>query len=619
MNEKGIVRRTLSGIWRFLDGFRKTMHLLIMLSLALVLLAGLVGDRPQLPKFAALVLSPEGALVDQLSGDPLERAITRAQGSAVEETLLKDLVDALAAAKTDARIKAVVLQLEAMTGGLASLPKLQELGAAIDEFKTSGKKVIAVGDAFSRDQYYVASRADEIFLNPNGTVIIEGYGRYRMFFKQAIEKLDIDYNVFRVGEFKSAEEPFIRDDMSAESKAASMAVLDVIWSSYQADVTAARGLADDALQSFADRAPELLAEVDGDLARLALEYGLVDGLKTRSEMRGRLIEVIGADPDDDENFPSVGTDSYLAVVRDKQKPNKAKNKVAVVLAVGSILDGKQPPGTIGGDSTAQLIRTARKDEDVKALVLRVDSGGGSAFASDVILQELALFQATDRPLVVSMGGVAASGGYWISMSADEIWANPNTITGSIGVTASLPTVQRTLDRLGVHVDGVGTTRLAGQLRIDRELGDDLRSIISQSIAQTYRQFINQVARNRDKTPEDIDSIARGRIWAGRDALDIGLVDKLGDLDQALASAAELAGLAEGQYRIDYVEPELDFAARLALQFAGAWTPLVRVFAPTATLPPQLQAVMSQLAEPLHLLESFNDPRGLYAYCFCTGI
>ena len=379
MNNPGIVRRALSGIWRVLDGFRKGVHLILMLTLALVLLAGLVGDRPQMPKFAALVIAPEGRLVDQLSGDPLERAIAKAQGSPVQETLLKELIDALEAAKDDERIKAVLLQLERMTGSLTNLSKYQELGRAIDAFKASGKPVIALGDGFTRDQYYLAARADEIYVNPNGFVVIEGYSRYRMFFKEAVDKLNIDYNVFRVGEYKSAEEPFLRDDMSPESKEASSAVLSVIWDAYQRDVTAARELGSEALQSYADRAPELLAEVNGDFARLALDYGLVDGIKTRGEMRARMIEVVGTDPEDKNTFPTVGHERYLSIVNGKRAPNKAKDKVAVVVAVGTILDGNQPPGTIGGDSTAKLIRKAREDENVKALVLRVDSGGGSQF------------------------------------------------------------------------------------------------------------------------------------------------------------------------------------------------------------------------------------------------
>jgi protease-4 len=617
MSKPGIVRRALAGTWRVLDGFRKAMHLIVMLTLALVLLAGLVGDRPRMPKFAALVLAPEGRLVDQLSGDPLERALAKAQGSPVQETLLKDLIDALEAAADDQRVKAVLLRLERMTGSLTNLSKYQELGRAIDAFKASGKPVIALGDGFTRDQYYLASRADEIYVNPNGFVVIEGYGRYRMFFKEAVDKLKIDYNVFRAGEYKSAEEPFLRDDMSPESKEASSAVLSAIWDAYQQDVTAARELGSEALQAYADRAPELLAEVNGDFARLALDYGLVDGIKTRGEMRARMIEVVGADPEDKNTFPTVGHDSYLSIVNDKRAPDKATDKVAVVVAVGTILDGDQPPGTIGGNSTAKLIRKAREDDNVKALVLRVDSGGGSQFASDVILEELQQFQKTDRPLVATMGGVAASGGYWISMSADEIWANPSTVTGSIGVTAAIPTFQRSLDRLGLHADGVATTRLAGQLRVDRELGPDVRSIAQQAVAQTYQLFISGVAENRGKTPEEVDAMARGRIWSGQDAQALGLVDKLGDLDAAIQSAAKLAGLEEGAYRIEHVEKELEFAERLALQLAQVWAPLARVLAPPLQLPAGVQGVLDRLAEPALALESFNDPRGLYSYCFCT--
>ena len=290
------------------------------------------------------------------------------------------------------------------------------------------------------------------------------------------------------------------------------------------------------------------------------------------------------------------------------------DKVAVVVASGEIVDGQQPPGTVGGDSTAELIRRATRDEAVKALVLRVDSPGGSAFASDVILRELEVFQESGRPLVVSMGSVAASGGYWISMSADEIWASATTLTGSIGVGATFPTFPRTLDRLGVHVDGFGTTALAGQFDPTRELGEDVQRLLRLSIDRAYQQFIDKVAAARERAPEAIDEVARGRVWTGEDALARGLVDRLGSFDEAVRSAAELAGLEEGEYEIDYVQPELTLAERLALEYAHVLAPLAALL-PADGLSPMLERLMSATA-PLSVFERSADPRGIYAYCFC---
>ncbi|MEE8307972.1 MAG: signal peptide peptidase SppA, partial [Gammaproteobacteria bacterium] len=338
-------------------------------------------------------------------------------------------------------------------------------------------------------------------------------------------------------------------------------------------------------------------------------------LMDRNERRDYLLEVAGAKEDDEFAVAAVGHNRYVAALRAKEKPQEG-DKVAVLVASGSILDGSQPAGTIGGDSTAALIRKARKDEDVKALVLRVDSGGGSAFASEVIRRELQAFQDTGRPVVASMDSVAASGGYWISMAADEIVANANTITGSIGIGGTLPTIDRTLARLGINVDGIGTTDLAGQARIDRPLGESIDSIIRQSIDQGYMQFISRVAEHRNKTLEEVDSIARGRVWIGSTALELGLVDTLGDLDVAIAAAARRAGLGEGEYATTYVEKELEFAERLAMRFTTLTGFLGRVFGFDNVLPESATRVLDYIDAQVDPLLRLNDPKGIYALCLC---
>ncbi len=618
MRALSTVKMLLGGLWRALDGLRKGLHLTFLLFFLIILLAGLAPDQVQIPRNAALIIAPEGVLVDQLSGDPFERAIAKAQGLAMNETLLKDLIDAIRAAQDDDRIEALVLQLSRLGG--SGLSKLQELANEIVRFKASGKPVIAVGDDFSRDQYYVAAHADEIYMSRMGSVYIDGYSRFMPYYKSAIDNLYIDFHVWTVGEYKSFVEPITRDDMSPEDREASEVFLGALWDAYQADVTAARELPSDALQRYADDAVELLTEAAGDSAQMALDFGLVDELLTRDRIRERVRDLVNEDDepedDDDNEYPRIGHSDYVAAVRTEERASSQEDKIAVIVASGTILDGSQSPGSVGGDSTAATIRRATEDDDVKALVLRVDSPGGSAFASGVILRELQVFQETERPLVVSMGSVAASGGYWISMGADEIWASPTTITGSIGVGATFPTFSRSLDQLGIHVDGIGTTALSGQGNPLRELGPDVGEVVQQMIEHIYADFIGQVAEFREKDLDEVDEVARGRVWIAADAQAFGLVDELGDLDDAVASAAELAGLGEDEYRVEYLEKELSFAEQIALELTLVAAPVAGVLDVGPRVPAAFQKLLDVAAEPFRFVDSLNDPRDLYVYCFC---
>ena len=615
-NNRSWVWRVGAAIWRGLDRLRRILHLLLLLFLLLIVLVSLVGERVFVPSKAALVIAPEGTLVDQLSGDALQRALARARGTRVQETSLRDVIDALRAARTDSRIKGVVLDLDGLTG--AGLSKLQELAKELAAFKESGKPVTAVGDAFSRDQYYLAAQADKIYMHPMGEVLIDGYSRFLPYYKSALEKFYVDYNVWTVGEYKSFVEPITRDSMSPQDKESSTDYLRALWGAYQSDVTSARKLPPDALQRYADGAATLLADAGGDTAKMAVDYGLVDELLTRDAMRARIRDSIGATGRGKrhaDDFPQIAFEDYVRAVRKGESTTKASN-VAVIVAAGTILDGTQPPGSIGGDSLAELIRQAEDDDSVKALVLRVDSGGGSAFASDVILDELEAFQRSKRPLVVSMGSVAASGGYWISMAANEIWASPTTLTGSIGVGATVPTFERLLDKLGVHVDGIGTTPITANVNPLQAMNDTAKSLIGESIRHTYHDFVAKVAEHRKKSFDEIDASARGRVWVGSEALTRGLVDKLGNLDDAIASAAELAGLEKGAYGIERIEPQLSVSEQLALEFAMTAAPAIKALSSAPgwqdTVSHWLEAAMS----PLAYLARWNDPRGVYAYCFC---
>jgi protease-4 len=605
-----------AAIWHGLDRLRRVLHLLLLLFILLIVLVSLVGERVFVPSKAALVIAPQGALVEQLSGDALQRALARARGNRLQETSLRDVVDALRAARTDSRIKGVVLDLDGLSG--AGLSKLQELAKELAAFKESGKPVTAVGDAFSRDQYYLAAQADKIYMHPMGQVLIDGYSRFMPYYKSALDKFYVDYNVWTGGEYKSFVEPITRDNMSPQDKESSSEYLRALWGAYQSDVTSARKLPPDALQHYADGAATLLADAGGDSGKVAVDYGLVDELLTRDEMRARIRDSIGASgrgkPHADD-FPEIGFEEYVRAVRKGERTEKGSN-VAVIVAAGTILDGSQPPGSIGGDSLAELIRQAADNESVKALVLRVDSGGGSAFASDVILDELEAFQRSNRPLVVSMGSVAASGGYWISMGANEIWASPTTLTGSIGVGATVPTFERLLDKFGVHVDGIGTTPITATIDPLQAMSDTAKNVVAESVRHTYRDFVSKVAEHRKKSYDEIDASARGRVWVGSEALSRGLVDKLGNLDDAIASAAELAGLEKGAYGIERIEPQLGLSEQLALQFATAAAPAMKALSSAPGWQDTVSRWLETAMSPLAFLQHLNDPRGVYAYCFC---
>lgn len=601
----------LAWFWRVLDSLRRVLHLILLLFVFSLLAAAFSIQLPKVPGSAALVIAPEGDIVEQLEGDALDRAWAKMTGDVRPQTLLRDILDALVKARDDDRIKAVLLDVDALQG--AGLSKLQTIAEALNAFKSSGKKVVAVGDYYTQNQYYLAAHADEIYMHPLGAVYLDGYGRYRTFFKEALDKLHVDVNVFRVGEYKSYAEPYSRTTMSEEDKRSSLEWLNELWFAYQQDVAVARGLGDKRISAYVVGFVETLRGSGGDLAEMALAAELVDALWTRDQIRDRLIQLVGAD-DSSHSYKSVNMDAYLAAVRAEPSLAKEKN-IGLIVAAGAILDGEQPPGSIGGDSLAGLIRQARHDDDVQAVLLRVDSGGGSVFASKIIHRELELLGEAGKPLVVSMGSVAASGGYFISIPGDEIWASPTTITGSIGIIAMFPTVDRALDKLGVHVDGVGTTQLSGQFRPDRRLGDEARQILQMNIENSYRLFIDDVASARGKTFEEVDAVAQGRVWTGAQAHGLGLVDSLGGQGDALASAASLAGI-EADYGIKYIEKPLSFSDQLALELLASGARASKWLQVEGRRSSPVRQIMAALEGRFASLLRFNDPSGIYSFCFC---
>lgn len=602
----------LASVLRGIDLSRRLVLNLFFILVLVVLLVMAAGGSSKVPSKAILVINPQGLLVEQLGGDPVDRATAKALGNDVPQTLVYDVLDALKAAEKDDRIAAVLLDLNDAAGG--SLEKLEHIGAAIDEVKKSGKKVIATSDFYIDASYYLAAHADEIYLHDQGMVILDGFERFGLYHKDGIDRLELDWNVFRVGEYKSAVEPFLRNDMSPEAKEANLAYLEDLWTGWLADVAQQRGLQPADLRAYVDNLTQSLAANAGDTAQLALASKLVDKVGPRDLLRARLIE-LGEEDEEKHTFKQVDLGDYLADIGDKRhRYPKDGDGVAVVVAAGNIVDGSAPPGTIGGESTAALIREARNDDKVKAIVLRVDSGGGSAFASEVIRRECELARAEGKKVVVSMGGVAASGGYWIATSADEIWASPNTITGSIGIFGMFPTYQKPLAKyLGTHADGVGTTWLSGALRLDRALDPRVGELIQTMINRGYQEFLERVAKARKMSTAEVDKIARGRVWSGVDAKGIGLVDQLGGLEQAVASAAKLAGLEEG-YAVRFIEKEQSFGQKLLAELlSGAHA----VAGPLAAGPSGLEKQMlDTLAEHRAYLAQWSDPRGVYAHCLC---
>ena len=624
MEEQKRSRRTgfLSVLWAAVDQTRRFAVNVLFLALVVGLVWAGVSGRPKVPKGAALVVKPQGTLVEQLSRPSPDNVVEAALlGDAGRQTLLKDLLDAVSAAKEDSRIGAIFLDVTAMAGG--GLTKIEELRAALADFRKSGKKVVAYSDIYLQGPWSAAAAADEIWIHPEGGVLLEGFGRWRTYYKDGIDRLGIDWHVFRVGEYKSYVEPFTRNEPSPEAREADLKWMGDLWNSWVKDAAAARKLSPDDVRAYIDRMPARLEAVKGNLAKMALEAKLVDRIGYRDEVRKRMIELVG-EQKDGKTFKQVSVADYLENKGGDRTGEKGSgDAVAVVVAVGEILDGKQPPGTIGGESTAALIRKARQDEKVKAVVLRVDSPGGSVFGSETIRRELALARTVDKkPVVVSMGSVAASGGYWISTASDEIFASPDTITGSIGIFGMFPTVEKPLAKyLGVRVDGVGTTWLSGALRPDRPLDPEVGRMIQLSIERGYEDFLERVAEARKMPRDDVDRIARGRVWSGADAIGLKLVDKAGGLPDAIASAAKRAKLPEGKYRVWYVEKEMTFREKLISQLLNGRARLARALGfdvgePEASpAPPAVRAVLDRLGETARLL-AFNDPKGMYAWCAC---
>lgn len=607
---RGFIRRFFGFIGRSISWLRVVLGNLLFLLIVLFIVLALLPKEPLvLPDEFALTLAPTGYLVDEESYvDPVNMLLSGSDDAPME-TPVRPLIQSIDAGRTDPRVSGLVLELDGLLGG--GISKLEEVGAALQRFKDSDKPIIALGSLYTQEQYYLASYADEIYLDPMGSVLLTGYANYRNYFKSAIDKLSVNFHVFRVGKYKDFIEPYTRDDMSPESREHNSEWLNQLWGVYTSRVEALRQLPSGAVNDYIRNMDVQLASVGGDSAQLALESQLIDGILSHRERQQLLTERFGHS-DFGDHYNGVGHRTFLADVR-RQSPSPANDRVGLIVASGTISTGEQPEGSIGSDSFLQRLQQVQEDPNIKALVIRIDSGGGSAYASEVIRSEIAALRAEGMPVLVSMGSMAASGGYWMAAGADEIWATPTTLTGSIGVFGALPTFEDSLEKIGIHVDGVGTTPLAGSMRLDRTLTPQASRIIQQTVNHIYQQFIDLVAEARGLTPERVDQLGQGRVWTGATAQELGLVDRLGSLEDTLAAAAEHAELDDYEVRqiTRPLAPYEQFLKQLSGSAVSAWVPQV---SGPEWLTPKLKSQLAPLLEPLRMLSELDDPRAVYARC-----
>lgn len=520
-----------------------------------------------------------------------------------QETLLQDILDVIDKGSSDDNIKIILLNLKLM--GRAGLNQLEAIGDALETFKKSGKQVIAAEDYYTQTQYFLASYANTIIINPMGGVDLHGLGVYRLYFKDAIDSLKINYNIFKVGTYKSALEPFTRTDMSVEDQKQNEIWLSKLWQNFTSIIAENRHISSFQLRRYTDNIAQELEKAKGNTAQLANNTGLVDQIMTRSQIKDHLksiTQTVG------NSLPVTSTKNYLENIVPSYSPDATSQyNIGIIVAEGNILPGKQPTGFIGGDSLALLIDKARTDSTVKALVLRINSGGGSAFASEIIRQSLLEFKKTNKPLVVSMGSVAASGGYWIAADADKIWAEKTTITGSIGIFGAIPTFEKSLESLGVYSDGIGTTPLAAGLNVTRPLSQPIKDSIQQTIEYNYGQFLGIVAVGRDMDLARVAGLAEGRVYDGVTAKEIGLVDNLGSLDDAIQSTAKLAGLTD--YKARYIQPPSTVKDQLIQYFTSGLKPF------TSKVDPQWVTLLKDtFSTQIDQFLTLDDPAGVYAVC-----
>ena len=608
------VKEKISKLGSFLDAsgvfLKRTAIFVVLLFISLSIIGGLFpSDDDPIEEGAILNLNIKGALVEELSQSDFERAFSQFSGESQTETLITDVIRVIRHAKDNEDISTLLISTDDFSGG--SSTKLELIAKEITEFKTSGKKVIAYStQGYGTAQYYLAAFADEVHLHDYTAVFIDGYRRVRTYYKSFFDKFLIDANVFKVGEYKAFVEPYFRDDMSDEAKGNVIEWITVLWDGYLDQVSEARGISNESLKYFIDNPGLAAKQSAGDFAKAAIEYGVIDQLSNRREFRDYLYSIAPGEEEDEINI--VGMNAYMNSVEMEPIFEESESNVGVIIAKGSIVDGSAGPGSIAGDDFVKIIRKAYNDESVKALVLRVDSGGGSAYASEVIADELEKFKNSGRPIIASMGGVAASGGYYISTPADKILAERHTITGSIGVGGFLPTFERALEYIGINEDGVSTVDITTSAA--ESLTEKDKALLQMGTDLVYDKFIAKVADNRGVTKEEIDQIARGKVWIGSKALEIGLVDEIAGIDRAIELAAELAEIDEELLGVKRINRDSDLDSFFAGMMAKITSSIIKITGLDFLY--KKNELLDGIEESLHELSMMNDPNGIYMKCFC---
>jgi protease IV len=607
--KRSFLRRFFSGIGAIITFCRNTLMNIFFICFMLILIVAIGSSAPKpLPETFALRVAPSGFLVDQRSYIDTASLLLK-DDKEESETVVRDVVDAVNRAADDKRINTIVLELGGLRGG--GITKMSEIGQALQAFKAKKKHIIAVSDNYSQDQYFLATYADEIYLHTMGEVQLTGFGRYITYYKTALEKLGVNVHVFRSGKYKDYVEPYLRDSMSDESREHNAQWLNALWAQYTNVVETQRKLPAGSLNSLINNLDTKLAEVKGDSAQLALNEKLVDKLVSRGEIDNLLIEKFGKS-EEGNFYNAVGVHSYLAEAKSHKTP-KAE-QVGLIVASGTIQDGYQQEGSIGSENFVELLRDVQEDKSVKALVIRIDSGGGSAFASEIIRAEIEAIRQKNIPIFISMGSVAASGGYWMATAGDEIWAAPTTITGSIGVFGAFPTIENSLQKIGLNTDGISTTELGGAPSIERPLAPKMNGVIQSGVDHIYQNFLKIVAESRKKEVSEIHEIAQGHVWTGAKAKELGLVDNLGTLNDVIAAVAAKAELKD--YSVKLITQKLSPKEELIRKLVGEDA---KGFVPKSLLKPlvdlnNVQQELSPFLKPLMALQKMTDPQGVYASC-----
>ena len=599
--------RLLKGIWRVLSGISRAISVLVPLLFVTIFVIAfsttLNESTPEpLPERAALLIAPSGPLVED--SPPVDTLSAFINQDYDQPVLLNDVVRSIRWAATDERITSLVFDLENLAG--PSTSQTLEISSAIEVFRASGKPVIAAGDFYSQAHYLLASQADHILLHPEGGMFLEGFSVYRSYLRSFLEKTRVTMHVFRAGENKSAVEPYLRDDMSDEEREVVSRWLEGLWAAYTELAESGRELPAGTLDQFIASFAAQLDASDNDLAETMLAAGWVDMLADHAQMEDALAEWVGV-TDEDGYAEVISLDRYVEDVKmSRSLTEENLPLIAIIPVEGTLMPGDSEEGMAGSDTINGYIDTALEAEDLAAIVLRVNSPGGSVFASDLIRRKLREVADADISIVVSMGTIAASGGYWIAAEADEIWALPTTLTGSIGAFSAFPTIEGIVEYIGVTVDGVGTTPLAGAASFNRGLSPEMASIMQALAYGAYDDFIELVASGRDMSEQAVREVADGLVWTGAEAAERGLVDELGGLDEAVAAAARLAGVEEWRTARTRLPPSFEsvLLQELSRSFGMVAAPLGGWF----------ESLVSAFKPAIKSLSSLRDPMHVYAQC-----